>query len=84
MSNEFTRMTHIFTIVKLTESPQIAFSLQNLMKLINRTPPYIHILKSDISTSLSPGDTNSSLGMEGTIFFSAAWFWTFCYIFNFN
>jgi len=32
-------MAHIFTMVKLTESPQVAFSLQNLVKLITESTP---------------------------------------------
>jgi len=32
-------MAYIFTMVKLTESPQVAFSLQNLVKLITESTP---------------------------------------------
>jgi len=32
-------MAHSFTMVKLTESPQVAFSLQNLVKLVTESTP---------------------------------------------
>jgi len=43
-------MAHIFTMVKLTESPQVAFSLQNLVKLITESTPRCDACASQTSS----------------------------------